>query len=251
MPAVRVADSCLRKNTKSLSNDDMRARKRLLITGCGRSGTKYVTHLLRRLGLDVPHERMGEDGIASWGMAVDADAVAWGVPARDYDFDHVFHQVREPRQVIASVTTFKPRSWAFICAHTPIPAGDPLLLRAAKYWYYWNLEAEKIAGWRYRIDDFQAVFDEFCTRLHLAPDRQVLDQVDPDVNTRKRGRAFHLYEELCERLRLDPSPVVKRRLSTAAPPDVREVPSWETLRALDPELTARIQSKALEYGYQL
>lgn len=145
----------------------MRTRKRLLITGCGRSGTKYVTHLLRRLGLDVPHERMGADGIASWAMAVDADAVVWGVSPRDYDFEHVFHQVRDPREVIASATTFKPRSWDFICAHTPVPADDPVVLRAAKYWYYWNLEAEKIAGWRYRIDALADVFEEFCARLHL------------------------------------------------------------------------------------
>lgn len=229
----------------------MLARKRLLITGCGRSGTKYVTHLLRRLGLDVPHERMGEDGIASWGMAVAADAVTWGVPASGYDFDHVFHQVREPRQVIASVTTFKPRSWAFICAHTPIPLDDPILLRAAKYWYYWNLEAEKIARWRYRIDNFQDVFEEFCGRLTLTPDRSVFAQVDADVNTRKRGRVFHLYEELCERLHLDASPAIKRWLSAAAAPGGPQVPSWATLRALDPVLTERIQSKAIEYGYQV
>lgn len=229
----------------------MRTRKRLLITGCGRSGTKYVTHLLRRLGLDVPHERMGADGIASWAMAVDVDAVVWGVSPRDYDFEQVFHQVRDPRQVIASATTFKPRSWDFICAHTAIPAHDPVLLRAAKYWYYWNLEAEKIAGWRYRIDGLADVFEEFCARLRLVPDRQVLAQVDPDVNTRRRGRAFHLYEELCERLRLGQSRVVKRRLTGASRTEVPPVPSWEALEALDPVLTEKIRYKAREYGYDI
>lgn len=229
----------------------MRARKRLLITGCGRSGTKYITHLLRRLGLDVGHERMGEDGIASWTMAVNAEVVAWGVPVRHYDFDQVFHQVRDPRQVIASAMTFKPASWSFICAHTPISPEDPILLRAAKYWYYWNLEAEKSAGWRYRIDTFRDVFEEFCERLHLSPDRRVLAQVDPDVNTRRRGRAFHLYEELCERLRCDVSPAIKRRLSGSSGAAGQELPSWEALRALDPVLTDRIRSKALEYGYDV
>lgn len=228
----------------------MRTRKRLLITGCGRSGTKYVTHLLRRLGLDVPHERMGADGIASWAMAVDADAVVWGVSPRDYDFEHVFHQVRDPRQVIASATTFKPRSWDFICAHTPVPADDPVVLRAAKYWYYWNLEAEKIAGWCYRIDALADVFEEFCARLHLTPDRDVLARVDPDVNTRRRGRAFHLYEELCERLRLDTSAFLKRRLTGASRTEGPAIPSWRDLQALDPELTACIRHKAHEYGYE-
>ena len=235
----------------SMGENDIRTRKRLLITGCGRSGTKYITHLLRRLGLDVRHERMGRDGIASWGMAVDAGAVAWGVPMRDFAFEQVFHQVRDPREVIASATTFKPDSWAFICAHTPIPLDEPVLLRAAKYWYYWNLEAEKIAHWRYRIDAFHQVFDEFCARLHLTPDPCVLEQVPPDVNTRRRGRLFHLYEELCERLRLDASPVLKQRLSAARNPGENAVLSWETLRTLDAELTEKIQAKALQYGYRI
>jgi hypothetical protein len=229
----------------------VRTRKRLLITGCGRSGTKYITHLLRRLGLDVRHERMGADGIASWAMAVDADSVAWGVPSRHYDFDDVFHQVRDPRQVIASATTFKPDSWSFICAHTPISLDDPILLRAAKYWYYWNLEAEKVARWRYRIETFDEVFDEFCSRLQLTPDRTVLAQVDPDVNTRRRGRAFHLYEELCERLRLDINPAIKRCISGLSRTGGSGIPSWEALRALDPVLADRIQSKARAYGYEI
>jgi hypothetical protein len=229
----------------------MRARKRLLITGCGRSGTKFVTHVLRRLGLDVRHERMGADGIASWTMAVDADAVAWGVSPRDYDFEQVFHQVRDPRQVIASATTFKPRSWSFIYAHTAIPEDDPVLLRAAKYWYYWNLEAEKVAGWRYRIDAFPDVFEEFCSRLDVEPDRTVLAQVDPDVNTRRCGRVLHLYEELCERLRLNMSPLLKRRLSAPSRDAGAVVPSWAALYALDPPLTDRIRCKAREYGYDV
>jgi hypothetical protein len=228
---------------------DKRTRKRLLITGCGRSGTRYITHLLRRLGMDVRHERMGAAGIASWGMAVDSDTVAWGVPTRQFAFEHIFHQVRDPRHVIASATTFKPDSWTFICAHAPIALSEPVLLRAAKYWYYWNLEAEKIAHWRYRIESFHDVFDEFCSRLRLAADRTVLNHVDPDVNTRRRGRAFHLYEELCERLRLDPSPGIKRLLSASASGPKYGVPSWDDLRALDPALTESIQSKALQYGY--
>jgi hypothetical protein len=245
------SDSCLDEYATSLTENNILTRKRLLITGCGRSGTKYITHLLRRLGLDVRHERMGEDGITSWGMAVDAGCVAWGVPFRNFAFDHVFHQVRDPREVIASATTFKPDSWSFIRAHTPISLDEPVLLRAAKYWYYWNLEAEKIAHWRYRIDTFHEVFDEFCSRLRLTPDRRVLEHVDPDVNTRRRGRAFHLYEELCERLRLEPSRAIKRWLSATSARAGYEVPSWEMLRAMDAELTEKIQTKALQYGYRI
>ena len=31
----------------------------LIVTGCGRTGTKYTAFALRRMGLDVRHERLG------------------------------------------------------------------------------------------------------------------------------------------------------------------------------------------------
>lgn len=38
----------------------------LLITGCGRSGTHFTARLLQEIGLDVGHETLGKDGVASW-----------------------------------------------------------------------------------------------------------------------------------------------------------------------------------------
>ena len=53
-------------------------KKKLLVTGCGRSGTLYITSYFQKLGLDVRHENpippngvMGNDGMLSWYMAVD------------------------------------------------------------------------------------------------------------------------------------------------------------------------------------
>lgn len=43
----------------------LRTDARCLITGCGRSGTKYIARLLSAAGLDIGHETMGKDGIAS------------------------------------------------------------------------------------------------------------------------------------------------------------------------------------------
>jgi hypothetical protein len=223
--------------------------KRVLITGCGRSGTKYITFVLRRLGLDVGHERMGDDGIASWCMAVNAESVAWGVSASRYSFEHVLHQVRHPLDAIASIATFKEPSWRFICAHAPIVADEPVLLRSAKYWYHWNLEAEKIAHWRYAVEQLPEHFEEFCERLQLQPKREALERVSHDVNTRKLGRAAHIHEELSERLRIDPNPLLKRWLARPAGNEVLARPTWEDLAALDLALGRDIQDKAQEYGY--
>jgi hypothetical protein len=66
-------------------------RKRLLITGCGRSGTLCAPKIWQSLGLDIRHERpvqqdgvMGIDGFASWFMAADDPKPPSGLSSLDY-----------------------------------------------------------------------------------------------------------------------------------------------------------------------
>jgi hypothetical protein len=226
-------------------------RKKLLVTGCGRSGTKYISFLLRRLGYDVGHEKMRRDGAASWCMAVDSDEAPWGEGSRDYCFDQVFHQVRHPAVTIASLTTFSPVSWEFIAKHVPVDPTAPVLLRAANYWYHWNIAAEAVSGWRYRIEDFGGIYDDFCARLGVRPDRNKLAAVEPIVNTRYRGRQFHIYEELCERLRIPVSRRVGAAVSQRVQHEWTAESAWATLEAEHPALFELICRKASDYGYAL
>lgn len=82
----------------------------LLITGCGRSGTTYISAVLQEFGLDVRHECYGADGICSWPMTVVDDDLPWKwlPPGRNKDmkFTHILHQVRHPLKVIASFYTY-------------------------------------------------------------------------------------------------------------------------------------------------
>jgi hypothetical protein len=95
--------------------------KRLLVTGCGRSGTKFIAALLQNLGMDVRHEQMGADGIATWCMAVESDDSPWGGGRRGVHFKTILHQVRHPLKVIPSLLTFTSPSWEFIEQYVPCP----------------------------------------------------------------------------------------------------------------------------------
>jgi hypothetical protein len=217
----------------------------LLVTGCGRSGTKYTSFVLRRLGLDVPHERLGRHGVSAWDAAGPARGRPYG-PTEPVRFEHVFHQVRHPLDVIPSVTTFGPESWAYICATTPCRPDEPVLVRAARYWVAWNDRVETIATWRYRVEELPSVFAELCRLLGVEGRPSALGRVATDVNTRRRGRAFHLGEELLERLGLD-MPDELRRLLTRR----RDVPriGWDDLDRADPALAAQVREQAARYGY--
>ncbi len=225
--------------------------KKLLITGCGRSGTGYITFLLRRLGMGVEHDRMGKEGIVTWLLAVDAESVPWGLsPRRQFAFDAIFHQVRYPLDVIRSLSTFKDDSWKFICDHTPCRLDEPLVLRSAKYWYYWNSKAEEIAHWRYRIEDISSVFETMCEQLHVVPNKEILDMLPTDINTRNQRRLFRIYEKFCERCRVNPSSYIRYRLLGNRSNKINEMKvSWDALHALDPAVYEKVRRKAVEYGY--
>jgi hypothetical protein len=221
------------------------ASRRLLITGCGRSGTKYISFVCRRLGVDVRHERLGRDGIASWTM----ETRRFGPPNGAVRFEHVFQQVRHPLPVIASVRSFEPASWEFISRHIRCPPDAPVELRGARYWLGWNELAERVAEWRYRIEDIDNQLEEFCARIGASFDSTALRRVPRNVNTREHGRIFHRAEELFERLTVDMPEIVRATLAVNRAPEVGGRLEWADLEALDPELAFRVRTKAASYGY--
>ncbi|MCE5315889.1 MAG: hypothetical protein LLG04_00820 [Parachlamydia sp.] len=159
-----------------------------LITGCARSGTHYIAKVLRLHGLDVVHEGNARCGIVSWPMAVNSDNSPWGPGSNNYYFKHIFHQVRHPLKTIASVMLTEPgRTWHYVCKAVPeIKLKDPRIIRAAKYWYYWNLIAESKAELTYRVEDVAETFPELSRILGYTLDTAFLNNVSTDAGTRKR-----------------------------------------------------------------
>ena len=222
---------------------------RVLITGCPRSGTKYIARLLTDLGCEVGHETMGPAGISSWCMAVRAPYAPWG-PAHDgqQSFDVVLHQVRNPTLVIPSLSTLNGRSWEFIYRHVPCTPSEPLLLRCARLWYHWNLHAEAIAKWRYRLEALAHVFDGFCDRTGARRDPTVFRRIGPNVNSRAFRGISAVCRSLCDKARIDP--ILLRRLGVNRAAYRTACPfSWSTLRSLDRDLAERVQHMAIVYGY--
>lgn len=256
----------------------------LLVTGCAASGTTYISKLLRESGLEIGHENFLKDGISSWYMAVDSEnKPPYGPSSKGLYFKHVFHQVRNPLDVISSLyfnanKRIDNSSWNYICKNSSIDHSNSwysqneqnqqggtwgnfyydkfnkhehfrldnhrfknnsknkalenkdgnknlenaelnncLLAGWAKYWYYWNLEAEKKAEWRYRIEDIDLVFDEMQERLGTPLKKESLLKISKKTHTRK--------------------PITQKI-------------TWSDLKiALSDEDFSNIQNLALKYGY--
>jgi hypothetical protein len=103
-------------------------------------------------------------------------------------------------------------------AHTPeILPTDSHLTKCAKYWYYWNLKAEAIAEWTYRVEDIDHLWGEYGTRLGKRFDRAVIEQMPKNIHT--KGIPRHEF-------------------------------SWEDLeKELDPQMFDLVASLAKKYGY--
>jgi len=209
-------------STKERQCDDPEIERLVLITGCGRSGTTFISRALTGAGLDVRHEYLGKDGSASWYMNVENANAPYGCSSTvGLRFTHIFHQVRHPLKTIASINySSHASSFAYVAAYVPEIdlIHDSRLVQTAKYWYYWNLLAEAKAEWRYRIEDIDLVWDEIGQRLGVYLDPSVLSQLSRKTNT--RGDTGKL--------------------------------TWKQLKANIPaDLFADIQSMALRYGYSI
>lgn len=158
----------------------------LLITGCGRSGTEYMATLLKASGYKIYHEHNGKHGCVSWSMAV-YSLSPWG-PLMYKKYQHIFHQVRNPLDVITSwyinLHDLTRDEWIFIRKHIPqISLADSLLVHCAKYWYYWNRKVERMAEWRYQIENIDHIIDEFQVRARMLLNVDLLKTLPRNKNS--------------------------------------------------------------------
>lgn len=197
-----------------------------LITGCGRSGTTFISRLLTTAGLDFRHHNIGDDGGADWCLAVDGDVeLPWGDPGRrssDFVFDVTLHQVRDPLAVIGSFGTATQESWEYIYRFTSARPEDSTLRRSMIYWLEWNRLAEQKAAHTYRIEDLAQpiVWKSFCGWIDHPELVDRADELFGAVETTANSRRAK-YDAI----------------------------RWDDLEREDRALASSIRRASIEYGY--
>lgn len=224
-----------------------KAKIGILVTGCGRCGTKYMSALLRSLGFDVRHERMGRDGIASWYVAAGIDNVPIGPGCQNYDFEHIIHVVRNPLHAIPSMAYLSNEAWEFICQHIDCSPDEPTIARGAKYWYYWNKKAEQLTSCFVRLEDVEQIADVLAKRLKISVDLKALSMLPKNINSRRFSKSFHWTEEFLLRLGMYKTlPMLKNFFSIKHQTSKL---TFEVLNEQCSELAPLIFRKATQYGY--
>jgi hypothetical protein len=219
------------------------SRKKLLITGCGRSGTVYSAKVWRALGLDIAHERdnpqspfQGDDGIASWFLAVDDPNPPFGPSAVGAEFEYIIHQVRHPLLTISSFAQFilqhGKESPEFIrkyisdlqlseAVHS-LDDKQQLILQAARYWYHWNHLAELKASESLKVEELENHLPRLCDLIGIPFKPELIQNISKETNS----RSLYVAEKPWEL-------------------------NWSDIEILDPILHDKIRELAGKYGYKI
>jgi len=119
------------------------------VIGNSRSGTTWLTRVLRELGKDVGHEYVRKDGTVSCFFFIDCEWYPYnsepfsrGLIAHvnqrlsDYRFEHTVHLVRHPLKAISSIAkTAGTEHQLWLEEHKIVPKGlKPKLLMAMHIW---------------------------------------------------------------------------------------------------------------------
>ena len=196
-----------------------RGEGRIAITGCGRSGTTYTSQLFKTFGYSIGHESLERHGISSWCLAPDTLERCWGPSSQEVRRLRIplVHQVRQPLNVIASISTASERSWRFIAKFIPIDADDSITLKGMKYWFYWNQLAETRAELTYRVEDIDSRLPELFRIGGFNDSRRdtpLVSKLPKNVNRRDHSSL-----------------------------------TWQALEAEDAKMTEQIRELATRYGY--
>jgi hypothetical protein len=162
--------------------------RRFLVTGCGRSGTGYVSRLLTGLGAECGHEllfevgRLEDDVPPAWPESVWGESSWLAAPFLETlaPGTVVLHQVRHPLAVVRSFARQnffgRRHPWrAFSFRHCPELAEHPPMVSNFLYWLRWNRMAEAARSLsdlrylRYRVEELdRALLERILEEIGLA-----------------------------------------------------------------------------------
>ena len=123
--------------------------RKIMVVGCGRSGTLYMSKVFAAMGLDVKHEKLGKDGISSWFHSFGNRQKMLIQNQMKEDERIYIHLIRNPIAVINSmvrVSQLKRRRalqyFKDLCPDDTEGIYDDYSL-AMFYWVFWNRMIEK------------------------------------------------------------------------------------------------------------
>lgn len=202
---------------------------RTLICSFPRSGTKYISEVMKKCNKDIRHERWGQDGIATWMIAglyipvvtsveeLDVKLLQHQVvnPLNNVNFDVTLHQVRNPLKAIASAKTITVKAAKYIVSHIDIELPVPSYALLMEAWIQWNTMCDARSTYTYQVEKINESWPIIRTLLEI-------DRATPPV-------------------------VAEGKLNSRSHSEI----TLEDLKKIDAGRAHRLELLAAYYGYEL
>jgi len=244
----------------------------MLINGCGRSGTHALVALLRRQGISALHEGHGREATVGWpyvGRLGGSWKEYWPMSNQPHGndvHDPIFKVHRHPLKAIKSIAygltssgacrnpserRWDARAWRCATRFVPLPVPQPAIeaqetcnlghharLRLAlHYWVKWNLLGDRWATHSFSVETTTAgdILTHWCSYCQKSQTCQcppsAIAALQSNQTDRSRG----------ERVR-----------ARKGHGKVKGAPlRWNTLSAIDANMTRVARLLATEYGYSI
>ena len=236
----------------------------LLITGVGRSGTRFAAKTLTALGYDVAHDdaRCGRVGAASWPLAIREGTYrlpnfatinsGFRGPNPRWRFRRVFHQTRDPLKTVLS------RANSVGMMVSPWSYSDPLLFRDGLGYCPGFPPTAELEAWRRdrRAVEVHGASWTPVRRLRVALFHYVFwnDFVKAYADWTYKVEEFDV-EQIARRASLGPPRPPARPILAAAAENSRAMDpalasmTWSDLERISPVVWRRATRLAREFGY--
>ncbi|KAL3901530.1 MAG: hypothetical protein SGPRY_012264 [Prymnesium sp.] len=242
------------------------APARLLVNGCGRSGTHAMTALLRRNGIRAVHEGRGGEATVGWPYAGRLQGSWYDLwpmsnqPSSSDAHDPIFKVHRHPLMAISSIAAgltssgkcrnpserrWDARAWRCATAFVDLPVSPALiadqatcsihitgrLKLALHYWVKWNLLGDRWATHSFAVENvtIAEVAHHWCSHCERAHTCSC-----PTAAMRLRGN-------------FTSEKVKARRGHGRRRPGL----TWQQLDAIDFNMSSVARRMAVSYGYEL
>ncbi len=192
---------------------------KILITGCGLSGTHFTRTVLRACDVDVGHEIIREDGAVSWLHASWMHPTCWRqnltcgnhawtggnickeVDGDVHEFDTVIRQIRNPRKIATSYALdAHGASWRFARQviegvydiEFPWPPKDDIVAAGVCYTWFWLKLAGYASDWTYRVEDMPDVLETLVSVYggNINKVSQALDDANKREGSRQKRKGY-------------------------------------------------------------
>lgn len=157
----------------------------ILISGCPRSGTRFISHQLQSNGIKAPHEKIGRNGSVSWfHILPNYHFPKWAIKnSEQFNPKFILHQIRPPFETINSMLAIADDSFNVMAGYLNLPS-DRSLENHMKVWLEWNKMVEKRSEFTYSLYDLTKLKSFIKTKFGRK--FKIVDATNSQKNVRQK-----------------------------------------------------------------